>query len=232
MVKTMAKKTATATATAKATASKFSLIYAFMALSIITLGMVTLASPVWAQATTEDISTMPKGAYSLDTSHASVVFKVSHMGFADYIGRFNSFEGDLDFKPDALRESVVRIQIDPASIDTNHKKLEKKLRAEDALNVEAYPNMTFKSREIAFTDNGKAKITGDLKMRGESHPVTLDVAFNGGGVHPFSQRHTLGFEATTTIDRTKWGFDTWTPMVGKEVDIIISAEFNSLAKAE
>ena len=204
----------------------------FLTLGVMALSTAAFTGTASAQAKTTDITTMPDGGYTLDASHASVLFRVSHLGFSDYIGRFNSFEGDLDFKPDALGKSTVDIRIDPASIDTNHEKLEKKLRAEDALNVEAYPNISFKSSEVTFGENGEAEITGNLKMRGESHPITLDTEFIGGGVHPYNQRHTLGFEATTTIDRTKWGFDTWAPGVGKEVELIISAEFSSLAKAE
>ena len=196
------------------------------------MGLMAFSTQAMAQAETTDITTMPEGAYSLDESHASVVFKVSHMGFADYFGRFNSFEGDLNFNPDNISESVVGIRIDPASIDTNHEELEEKLRAEEALNVEDFPNITFESSEILFGEDGQAQVTGNLKMLGQSHPVTLDAQFVGGGVHPFSQRYTLGFEGTTTIDRTKWGFDTWTPMVGNDVEIIISAEFGSLARAE
>lgn len=195
------------------------------------LALTLLVPQAWAQATTSDITEMPRGAYSLDPTHATILFKISHMGFADYIGRFNSFSGDLNFEPDSLPKSVVGIQIDPGSIDTNHEELEKKLRAEDALNVDAFPNITFQSSEVVFGEDGKAEIKGNLNMMGQTHPLILNAVFTGGGVHPFSQRYTLGFEATGSIDRTLWGFDTWVPMVGKNVEIEIHAEFSSLQKA-
>lgn len=196
------------------------------------LALMAATGNAWAQANTSDIKDMPKGAYSLDPTHTTVLFKVSHMGFADYIGRFNAFSGNLNFDPDSLSSSVVGIRINAASIDTNHEELEAKLRAEDAFNTEAFPDILFQSSGIVFGEDGQAEITGDLKMLGETNPVTLSGRFIGGGVHPFSQRYTMGFEASTTINRSDWGFDTWSPMVGDEVEIIITAEFNSLAKAE
>lgn len=196
------------------------------------MAFMAFTTHAWAQATTTNLSDMPEGSYKLDPTHTNILFKVSHMGFSEYVGRFNEMEGTINFSPDAIGESAVQININPASIDTNHEELEEKLRGEAAFDVVNFPRITFAASRIEWGADNSAIIEGNLFMLGETHPVTFDAEFNGGGVHPFSQRYTLGFQASTVIDRTDWGFDTWIPMVGNNVEIQIHAEFNSLQTAE
>lgn len=37
--------------------------------------------------------------YSIDAAHSSVAFKVKHLGISSVVGRFNSFEGSVEFDP-------------------------------------------------------------------------------------------------------------------------------------
>ena len=41
----------------------------------------------------------PAGTYRLDKSHASLVFKVDHIGFSNYTGQFRAFDATLTFDP-------------------------------------------------------------------------------------------------------------------------------------
>ncbi|MEM6903547.1 MAG: YceI family protein, partial [Pseudomonadota bacterium] len=41
--------------------------------------------------------TVPSGTYVLDPTHASIVWKISHLGLSDYTARFNSFDATVDF---------------------------------------------------------------------------------------------------------------------------------------
>src|SRR5688572_19892166 len=70
------------------------------------------------------------GKYLLDKAHANIVFSVSHLGFSQYIGRFNAFDGTLMLDAKTPEKSGVKITIDTESVDTNNEKLEAKLRDE------------------------------------------------------------------------------------------------------
>jgi polyisoprenoid-binding protein YceI len=60
------------------------------------------------------------GTYALDKSHANIIFSVTHLGFSNYFGRFNNFDGTLVIDAAAPENSKVDITIDTASLDTNH----------------------------------------------------------------------------------------------------------------
>jgi len=199
------------------------LFASFMALSLV-------ATPAYAQATLEELADMPSGTYHLDKSHATVLFKVRHMGFADYIGRFNDFAGHINFNKQDPTQSSAHITIQTASVDTNNTHLEEKLTAEDVFNVAAFPEIAFNTTELSMKTPTNGQMVGNLTMLGKTFPVTFDVTFHGGGIHPFSKQYTMGFSANTTIDRTQWGLESWVPMVGATVDIEVHAEFGQMGE--
>jgi len=70
-----------------------------------------------------------------------------------------------------------------------------------------------------------ATIVGDLTMNGVTRPVTIAAEFTGAGANPMSKKETIGFEGTTTINRSEFGLSTFVPMVSDEVELTISAAF-------
>ncbi len=177
------------------------------------------------------ISNMPAGVYTVDQSHASLIFKVSHAGLSNYNARFKSMDAQITLDPKDPTKSVVTASIDPLSIETDNTSKEKNFNKELAtgeqwFNAKKFPKITFKSTKIEKTDDKHGKMTGDLTLLGVTKPVTLDVTFNGAyAEQPFSKKPTLGFSATTTIKRSDWGFDTYVPMIGDDIQIQIEAEF-------
>ena len=47
-------------------------------------------------ASAASLDGIPSGTYNVDITHASVVWKVSHFGFSNYVGRFNDFSNTLN----------------------------------------------------------------------------------------------------------------------------------------
>ena len=172
------------------------------------------------------LSAQAADAYKLDTTHAVVAFKVSHLGFSTTYGNFDKVDGSMTFDEANPANSSVEVTIDTASIDSGYEKRDEHLRGEDFFNVAEYPTMTFKSTSIEVTGEDEAAITGDLTLLGETHPVTLHVDLNKQGAHPMDKSKTVaGFDAETEIDRTKWGMTSYAPAIGKEVEIILSTEW-------
>ena len=181
---------------------------------------------------TKNVSTFPEGTYKLDASHTSVLFKISHLGFSDYIGRFNTVSGTLNFAPRSPQNSALSITIDPKSVDTNNSELEGKLWGADYFNIEKFSDINFVSKRIDRSASYQANVVGELTMMGVTKPLTLYVTFNGGAMNPFSQKQTLGFSARGTLKRSDWGMAALIPVISDEVELLIEAEFAFDDKAE
>jgi polyisoprenoid-binding protein YceI len=197
-----------------------------------------LASPSFAATEMTAPEKMPVGLYELDKTHASLVWKVNHLGLSDYTARFTNFEAKLNFDPKEPKNSSVEVTIDPTSIETDYPKggkvdFNKKLsHGEEWFNAVKYPVITFKSTKIEMIQNApkgspNAFMYGDLTMLGVTKPVILQVRFNGAYERkPFGEVAAIGFSASGTVKRSQWGFDTYVPAIGDDVKIVIEAEFN------
>lgn len=166
-------------------------------------------------------------AFKFDAGHTYIGFEINHLGFSQTFGEFTKYDGTLNLDRANLANSSVEVTIDTASIDTDQADFDEHLRSADFFNVTAHPAMTFKSTKVEDAGNGLLRITGDFTMLGQTRPVVLDAKLNKIAPHPFNPKvEVAGFSASTTIDRTQWGFDKYAPAVGAEVKIRIETEFN------
>ncbi len=173
---------------------------------------------------------IPSGTYSVDLTHASVIWKVSHFGFSTYVGRFNNFTAEIDLNVEDFTKSSVAVDINVNSIDTAYPNPEKedfdKKLSQNWLKSEEAPSITFVSTSVSPLDGQNFTIDGEMSMAGQTHPVTLNAKVNGSTPsHPFVKKPLVGFSATATIDRTTWGVSKYAPQVGAEVAVEIQGEF-------
>lgn len=190
-----------------------------------------LVLPFTAQANIT-IDKLPAGNYAMDETHASLIWKVNHMGLADYAARFTKFDTKLYLDTQDITKSRVKATIDPRSVQTAYpypeeKDFDKKLSdGKEWLNAGEFPTITFTSTKIEKTGDNTGKMTGDLTFLGVTKPVTLDVTLTGTlGNHPFKNKPAVGFSATGSIKRSDFGMTTYIPNIGDEVKIMIDAEF-------
>ena len=182
----------------------------------------------------------PAGTYKLDKSHASIDFRVSHIGFSNYTARFANWDAELTFDPANPSASSVTATIDPRSLmlPAPPKGFLDELLNEKWLGAAKFPQMTFKSTKVELTGANTARITGDFTLKGVTLPVTLDATFNGGYAgHPYDPAARIGFSAKGTLKRTGFGVSEGVPAPGTTmgvsdgVEIIVEAEFNGPPKA-
>ena len=187
---------------------------------------VLLASAAAAQSpASPDPATVQAGTYSLETSHARVLFAVSHMGFSTWYGDFTGATGTLVLDPKKLAGSKLDVSIPVSSVSTTNAKLDGELKGADWFDAARYPAITFKSTKVTVTGPKTAKVTGDLTFHGVTRPVTLDAAFKAAGVNPMSKAVTVGFEVKGRLKRSDFGVKTYVPLIGDEVELTISAPF-------
>lgn len=136
-------------------------------------------------------------SYAIDTegAHASINFKVKHLGYSWLTGRFNDFSGDYVYDPDKISNSKINVNIDTASVNSNHAERDKHLRSDDFLNVKKYPKASFKSTSITGTKDN-LEIKGDFTLNGVTKPITIQGKKIGEGKDPWGG-YRSGFMGTT-----------------------------------
>lgn len=177
-----------------------------------------------------EVAEMQSGQYTLDKDHASLVFKINHLGFSTYVGRFNALDASLDFDPEKIESSKLQVIVDMKSIDVNNPKFAEDLRGSDWLDTEKFPQAVFKTtRFVESKEKNSFKFEGDLTFHGVTAPVTLDVKFHGGGRNFLTRKFTLGFSANTTFKRSAFGADNMVSFgVGDDIELEINAEFQKV----
>jgi polyisoprenoid-binding protein YceI len=178
---------------------------------------------------------IPAGDYTLDKHHATLVFRVNHLGFSNYTAAFADFDAKLRFDQNNAAASTLEVTIDPKSLTlpAPPEGFLTELTGPQWLNAATYPAITFKSTKIETTGPDTGKVTGDLTLHGVTKPVTLDVTYNGGYAgHPMDPHARIGFSAKGTFKRSDFGIAFGVPAPGTtmgvsdEVQVAIEAEFS------
>jgi len=184
---------------------------------------------------------VPAGAYTLDKSHASLVFRVSHLGFSHYTARFTKYDAQLQFDPANPAAATVKVTIDPKSIDADGAPdgFMATLAGPQWLDAAKYPAITYRSTRVEKVGATGLRITGELELHGVKKPLTLDATYNGGYAgHQFDPHARVGFSAKGTLQRSEFGIGYGIPApgttfgVGDALEIVIEAEFSGPALAK
>lgn len=187
-------------------------------------GCAALA-PALAPNVNANPTALKEGDYQLDRNHAALLFKVGHLGFSKFVGRFNHFEVSLDFSEDNPEAAKVDAVIDMTSLDVASDDFSNVLMGPNWFDANAYPEALFHSTGIEVTGDNTGVMTGDLTMHGVTKPVSLNVVFNGGGFDRLRGAYVVGLSAQGKIDRSEFGVDRFRGLVSDTVDLEIEAEF-------
>ncbi len=177
----------------------------------------------------------PAGAYRLDKSHASLTFRIKHLGLAYYAGGFSDFDAALAFTPDAPEEMQVdaTINVRSLTIPNPPEGFHDTLLGPDWLMTDAHPQMTYRSTRVTQTGPRAATVEGELTLFGVTAPVTMQAEYVGGypGFHPHDPQARIGFSAYGTLNRADFGMDQYLPTedspgaLSNAIEFRIDAEF-------
>ena len=170
---------------------------------------VTLAAPV---------------DYKIDPTHTATVFSWNHFGFSTPSANFTDIQGVIKVDNAKPSNSSVDVIIPISSVNTNVPALDKEFQEEAWFNAAKYPNITFKSTKVETKDKKHFKITGNLTVKGVTKPVVLDAVLNKQGEHPMAKVPAIGFNATTSFDRSAFGIGNYVPNVGDKITVNITTE--------
>ena len=173
--------------------------------------------------------------WQIDPMHTQVEFAVKHFGMMTVRGRFNDVRAMGTVDPDRPEDSRVEVTIDVASLNTHNAQRDDDLRGSYFLELDKYPTITFTSTGVERLGGDRYALTGDLTIKGITHPVTLQVQRLGEVSHE-QMGHRIGYTAEGQIMRRDFGmaFDMLADnrlVVGQEVKIVIEGELVEIPAA-
>ncbi len=186
---------------------------ASIAAAVLMLSAAVLAAPAFAA----DYDIDSKGA------HASINFRIKHLGFSWLSGRFDSFSGTFTFDDKAPEKSSVNVEIETTSVNSNHAERDKHLRSPDFLDAAKFPKATFVSKSVTAKAGGKATIVGDLTLHGVTKEVAIEAESIGGGADPWGGVR-QGFTGVTTLKLSDFAIQKDLGPASKEVELTLNVE--------
>ncbi|MCF2948186.1 YceI family protein [Paraglaciecola aquimarina] len=152
-------------------------------------------------------------------AHAFINFKASHLGYSWLTGRFNKFDGSFTYDDKNPSASKITVNIDPASIDSNHAERDKHLRSDDFLSVDKFPESKFVSTKIVDKGDKKLEVVGNFTLHGVTRSIVIDAVKVGEGKDPWNG-YRAGFTGTTTINVADYDFkNAWVGNIELELHI-------------
>lgn len=139
------------------------------------------------------------GTWSMDPAHSIVRATARHIGLARVEGRFTEFTGSIHLA-DPVESSTVDVVIAAASITTGNEARDAHLRSADFLDVERYPELTYRGTGISRHADDRATITGLLTIRDVTREVPLRVSYVGTGPDPWGGSR-IAFTASAQLAR-------------------------------
>lgn len=162
--------------------------------------------------------------WAIDPSHSKIGFKVKHLMISNVLGSFKTFEGQVSTVGNDFATSNITFSLDTASVDTEIADRDAHLKSADFFDVENHPKITFEGNGLKDLGDDLFDLTGNLTIKGVTHPVTLSVEYGGINADPWGNVK-AGFSITGKINRKDWGL-TWNAaleaggvLVGEEVKI-------------
>jgi polyisoprenoid-binding protein YceI len=179
---------------------------------------------------------MSMGTWKFDPFHTQVEFSAKHLGMMTVRGHFAEVQATGELYPDHPERSKVDVTINTASIRTHNEQRDNDLRGSNFLEVEKYPTISFKSTKIEPKGPDRGTMTGDLTIKGVTHPVTLNVVKYGEFSDP-RMGHRIGYAAETKINRKDFGmrFDMMLDgkfIVSNDIEINIEGELVEAVEKE
>jgi polyisoprenoid-binding protein YceI len=161
-------------------------------------------------------------SYTVDPNHTYPSLEFSHMGLSIWRGKFNKTSGKIALDR-AAKTGSAQIEVDTASIDFGHDKMNEFARTADWLNVEKFPTMRYKGT-IQFSGNAPAAVDGELTLLGVTQPVKLKINSFKCMEHPLLKKEVCGADAEGDLNRAHFGMTQYSDGDAGKIHLRIQVE--------
>lgn len=144
------------------------------------------------------------GEWVIDPAHSRIGFSVRHAMVTTVRGAFLEYQSRLYFDGRDPARSQAEIILSTGSVDTGVEQRDGHLVGRDFLDARSYPRMRFTSTAVEIAGGDVYRMTGDLTIKDVTRPVVLELTYIGHVTDPFGYQR-VGFDGTTTINRSEWG---------------------------
>ncbi len=169
-----------------------------LSLLALTFAKIAIAAPLWV----------------LDPD-SQVGFSVEQSG-AKVAGQFEDFSSTIQFHPDQLDSSTIRVVIETASVNSEDKTRDDTIRSSAFLDSATHPQAIFTADQFEQTGPGQFRARGTLTLRGTSRPLDLEFMAS-------VQDGLLTAQGSANLERLNYGvgLGEWasTAVVSNRVDI-------------
>ncbi len=142
--------------------------------------------------------------WKIDESHSEIGFKVKHLMITNVSGYFTQFSGSIQTASDDFHDATITFEAATDSINTQNKQRDEHLRNGDFFDTEKFPSINFVSTKVKKITDEQYKLLGELTIKGQTHPIELEVTRNGHTVDPWGQEK-AGFALKGRLHRTDYG---------------------------
>jgi polyisoprenoid-binding protein YceI len=161
--------------------------------------------------------------YTIDPTHTYPSFEGDHMGLSIWRGKFTKTSGDITLDP-AAKTGSLNIKIDAGSIDFGNPALNKRMKAADMFDTEAFPEATYKGTAIKFNGDKPVAVEGDLTLHGVTKPVVLTINRFNCVTDGLTKRVRCGADASAEFNRIDFGINYGVPKFAPQVKLAIQVE--------
>ena len=159
--------------------------------------------------------------YNVDSEHASIIFRIDHLGVGNAYGRFNDPTGKLTLDNGKLTD--ISFEVKTENVDTDNQKRDDHLRSPDFFNAKQFPVITFKSTGIKAAGDNQYEVTGDLTLHGVTKSITVPLK-KTGEKDTGRMGYRTGWEAQLDLKRSDYGMTGMQGAVGDDVHLVVSFE--------
>ena len=171
--------------------------------------------------------------YEFDAGHTEVRFIWDHAGVSTQSGEWRDIKGTVDFDPKKPNDTKVNVTIAANSVSTGVTKLDDHLKSKDFFDAKKYPEIRFVSTGVKQTGKTAVQLVGNLTIKNQTHPVTLDVSLVHMGKHPVAayidryKGEWLGVKATGRVLRSQFDVGRGAPLTSDWIVLEINTEMKA-----
>jgi len=166
------------------------------------------------------------GTWTAGPPDSELTFSLRHLVLTQIRGRALRWKAMASFDFEVPSRSWVDVVVDASSLDTGDAERDEQVRSQELLDVAAFPEIHFHSREVLPASDGRRfTVRGDLTLRHLTRPITIELERTSLADAEGQPQHSIAATGRVVIDRQEFGLrwnqdvDRQGVVVGNHVDV-------------
>jgi polyisoprenoid-binding protein YceI len=151
-------------------------------------------------------------AWQVDMAHTQVAFAIRHLGISLIRGNMALADARLDLDEADPENTELTARIDVRTLDTHDANRDGHVKSADFFDVDKFPYIEFRTKNVRRTTNGKLNVTGDLTIKDVTRELRLQGSYDGPVNDPVSGKRKIGFALSGDVLKQDYGLSWNVPM--------------------